>query len=124
MVTISLKKIIFPHYTIVCQSLTGAKTLQSPFFPDRYPNNIECVWDITVMEGLHIGFIFDRFQLEESHNCENDSLKIFDYANADWKLIGNICGKNIPSYLNSTSNKMRIVFKTNNAVTGLGFKVK
>lgn len=110
----------------VCQSLDQGNTekvLQSPSFPNQYPASTECSWVIAIPPGYHVGFEFERFQMEGSQNCENDYLQLFDYKSNDWKSLGKFCGRNNPNYVNSTSNKMKVLFKTNNKISGIGFRV-
>ena len=53
------------------------KLIQTPSYPNSYPNNAECVWEIDGRNGYHIGLEFiDRFHLEDSENCTKDALKV------------------------------------------------
>ncbi|KAH0568173.1 hypothetical protein KQX54_019308 [Cotesia glomerata] len=104
------------------------KELSSPSFPSQYPNNAECTWEIIAEPGYHIGLVFlDRFNLETSTNCSNDFVEILeqDVFNADsWKQLGKICGRNMPPTFNATSNRVKVVFRSNEAVQGDGFHAK
>ncbi|KAL0113327.1 hypothetical protein PUN28_012468 [Cardiocondyla obscurior] len=113
-------------------SLNGhAREISSPGFPNLYPNNGECIWEITGDNGYHIGLSFvDRFNLETSSNCEKDYVEVFDwiieddrrnYDNGEWKSLGKVCGRNTPSSFNSTSNRMKVIFRSNDAVQADGF---
>ena len=48
----------------------------SPGYPDNYPNNSVCVWTITGREGDRIRLTFTDFALEDSLNCQLDSLEV------------------------------------------------
>ena len=48
----------------------------SPGYPDNYPNNSVCVWTITGREGDRIRLTFTDFDLEESQDCQLDSLEV------------------------------------------------
>lgn len=84
---------------------------------------MECMWDITQDDGYHIGLEFERFQLEESEHCKNDYLEFLQYVNDEWESLGKYCGRSNPKYVNSTTNKVRVIFRTNDKVSGIGFRV-
>lgn len=44
--------------------------------------------------------------------------------NNDWKEIKSLCGRDFPSPVNSTSPRMKILFRSNSATTADGFKAK
>ncbi|TGZ53188.1 Cubilin [Temnothorax longispinosus] len=111
-------------------SLHGrSREIASPAFPKQYPNNGECTWEIIGDNGYHIGLIFvDRFSLETSSNCEKDYVQVFDwvreqgnYDNGEWKSLGKVCGRNTPMPFNSTTNRMKVIFHSNEAVQADGF---
>ncbi|KAH0948163.1 hypothetical protein HN011_006977 [Eciton burchellii] len=112
-------------------SLHGtSRVISSPQFPKQYPNNSECAWEITSDNGYHIGLVFiDRFNLETSPNCEKDYVEVFDwvrkdsvYDNGEWRSLGKFCGRNTPAPVNSTSNRMKVIFRSNEAVQSDGFR--
>ncbi|XP_071057045.1 cubilin homolog [Onthophagus taurus] len=97
--------------------------LQTPNYPEEYPNDIECVWELHTGDGYHVGLIFDkRFHLETSSNCENDFIHIYDFKNGGWELINVLCGKDPPSFINSTSTKMKVLFRSNSKISQAGFR--
>lgn len=107
-------------------------TIQAPIFEfssplngSQYPNNVECIWDISASIGYHIGLTFiNRFFLEDSTNCTKDYIDIYDFVDGDWKNVSRVCGRTTPKPLNSTGTQMRIIFRTNDNVAGEGFTVK
>lgn len=99
-------------------------TIQSPVVDNQYPNNAECIWEIRADTGYHIGLQFtNRFFLEDSTNCSKDFLEIFDYVDDDWTSLGRVCGRQVPKIYNSTSDKMKLLFRTDATTTGEGFTV-
>ncbi|BES95605.1 calcium ion Hypothetical protein [Nesidiocoris tenuis] len=97
--------------------------IESPNYPMQYPNNSNCIYEIRVDAGYHIGLIFtDRFYIEESENCSKDFVEMFDYVNEDWKSLGRVCGRTTPKPFNSTSNRMKVRFNSNNRIEGDGFR--
>ncbi|XP_015512725.2 cubilin [Neodiprion lecontei] len=105
--------------------------ISSPKFPTQYPNNAECSWNLTVDNGYHIGLEFvDRFQLEESADCAKDFVQVFDWREdpttgvTSWYPYPKLCGRTIPQPLNSTSNRMRVLFRSNDKIQADGFHAK
>lgn len=112
---------------VVCGGVIHSPTteIMTPNFPSNYNNNQECEWEIRTLVGMHIGLTFvDRFHIEESTNCQNDFVKVFDYVNGNWKEIKTLCGREFPLPINSTSSKLKILFRSNADVTSDGFKAK
>ncbi|KAJ8670094.1 hypothetical protein QAD02_001353 [Eretmocerus hayati] len=111
--------------------LTQTKAeVRSPGFPKNYPDNTECIWEIKAGSGNHIGFTFvERFNLETSKDCENDYVEIDEWiddsrnSTNSWKSLGKVCGRNPPPKpFNSTTNRMRVKFVSNDKIGGEGFK--
>ncbi|KAF5282685.1 hypothetical protein FQA39_LY17492 [Lamprigera yunnana] len=101
------------------------RIIQTPAYPKDYSNNAECIWEIFVDQGYHINFEFiDRFYIEESTNCAKDFVEIWDYVDDVWVSLGKRCGRHTPARVNSTSNQMKIMFRTNENITATGFKAE
>lgn len=54
---------------------------------------------------------------------------MFDWINegessisGEWKNLGKVCGRNTPAPFNSTSNRMKVIFHSNEAVNSDGFR--
>lgn len=87
-----------------------------------YQNNIECSWEFEAGLGLFMFVEFTgRFFIEKSENCTKDYLQIYTYENEVWQPKERFCGREVPSKFNATSNRILIVFRTDNATTGDGF---
>ncbi|XP_044765339.1 LOW QUALITY PROTEIN: cubilin-like [Coccinella septempunctata] len=98
--------------------------IETPNYPKDYPNNAECRWVIASPEGSHMTLTSaNRFHLEESIGCANDYVEIFDWKNGQWASLGKYCGRQFPQ-LTSSGNKMLIVFRSNDKISGSGFQVK
>lgn len=51
--------------------------ISSPNFPQPYPQNIECVWLITVESGYHVSLDFGSpFDLEGHSSCRYDYVQV------------------------------------------------
>ncbi|CRL00998.1 CLUMA_CG014207, isoform A [Clunio marinus] len=95
---------------------------KTPPLDKMYLPNTECIWEIQTSEGYHIGLTFqDRFFIEDSPNCTKDYVEIHDFVNNDWQVLGRKCGRELPQPFNSTSNKMRVIFRSDSSTQGDGF---
>lgn len=54
------------------------KILQSPGFPDEYPDEQICYWHIRVRYGQKIHLQFLDFDVEDDVGCISDYLEIYD----------------------------------------------
>ncbi|XP_050336908.1 cubilin homolog [Bactrocera neohumeralis] len=87
-----------------------------------YRNNVECSWEFEAGFGLYMFLEFTgRFFIEKSENCTKDYLEVFTYDDEIWQPKERFCGREVPSKFNATSNRMLIVFRTDNSTTGDGF---
>ena len=50
--------------------------LQSPWFPNNYPNGMDCSYYIVQSSGNNIHLNFAFFELEDSYNCTNDYVEV------------------------------------------------
>lgn len=51
--------------------------LASPNYPSNYGANAECEWEIRVEPGYKVvANFFQRFDLENSTNCQNDFVQV------------------------------------------------
>uniref|UniRef100_A0A1B0D3H0 Uncharacterized protein n=1 Tax=Phlebotomus papatasi TaxID=29031 RepID=A0A1B0D3H0_PHLPP len=102
------------------------QTIKSPGNSSYYPNNIECIWEFRPDPGFHVGLQFvDRFYIEDSVNCTKDYIEIFDLrSSGNWHSLGRVCGRETPPIFNATESSLKLVFRTNEAISGDGFSVK
>lgn len=98
------------------------KAFRSPFYGKNYAPNTECIWEIWSLPGTQIGLAFvDRFFIEDSENCTKDYVEAFDYYKSEWRSLGRRCGRHMPAPFNSTSEKMKVIFRTDASGNGDGF---
>ena len=99
--------------------------IKSPLYGKQYPNQLECIWEIRGEPGYHIGLTFSgRYFIEDSKNCSKDYLEIYDYKESNWTLLGRHCGRNLPPIYNATSEKMKVIFRTDESTNGDGFSAE
>ncbi|XP_013784459.2 tolloid-like protein 1, partial [Limulus polyphemus] len=98
-------------------------TITSPSFPDLYPQNKKCVWEITARPQFQITLNFTHFDLEgNNQDCEYDSLEI--HSKMDDNVVrkhGIFCGSRLPPIITSEGNNLRIEFNSDNSVQKSGF---
>ena len=99
--------------------------MTSPFYPNPYPGNRECVYVISQAPGTFVSLNFLNFDIEGSYNCVYDYLEIRDGDSPDSPLIGKFCGDPtlIPAPMRSTHNYVWIKFVTDGSVQNRGFQL-
>ncbi|KAL2085662.1 hypothetical protein ACEWY4_018982 [Coilia grayii] len=99
--------------------------ITSPNYPSNYPQNIDCIWVISVPNGEAVQLDFeDEFYIEPNTDCRFDYLEVRDGASSDANLINKLCGNTRPSTQHSTGPVMYLRFRTDTSVTHKGFKAK
>lgn len=97
-------------------------SITSPSFPDLYPSNKQCSWEIIAPPQFRITLNFTHFDLEGTNQeCEYDSVEIKSRVGEEWKKAGVYCGSRLPPIHTSESNSMRIDFVSDNSVQKSGF---
>ncbi|XP_038578939.1 cubilin [Micropterus salmoides] len=99
--------------------------ITSPNYPLNYPQNIDCVWVVTVPNGEAVQIDFqDEFYIEPSGSCMYDYLELRDGSTSNAGFISRLCGNTRPSTQHSTGSSMLLRFRTDSSVTHKGFKAK
>ncbi|XP_046451773.1 cubilin-like isoform X2 [Daphnia pulex] len=107
----------------IMHSRTGVIT--SPNYPSAYGTDAECEWEIRVDPGYKvIADFFQRFDLENSTNCQNDFVELMDWKNETWHSLGRFCGKQFPPTISTSGESMKILFRSNSAHQGDGFRMR
>lgn len=71
-----------------------AGTFNSPDYPNRYPENRECVWYIQTSPGSSITITIHEFDVEYHPNCNYDLLEV-KHRSLLWWMMGNVRAKSI-----------------------------
>ena len=102
---------------------TGEVT--SPNYPDNYPDNLEKIETIQVEEGLILSLQFTAIDIQLDStlcpDCSCDHLTITDGDGTT--LMEKSCGITLPSDITSTSNIVKLVFRTDSGVTWSGWSI-
>ncbi|KAL9847386.1 scavenger receptor cysteine-rich domain-containing protein DMBT1-like [Geothlypis trichas] len=102
----------------ILQGLSG--TLQSPGYPNSYPDNSYCVWSIRLQDpARRIQLQFTDVELEGS-NCHYDAIEVFDGGSPQSWLLGRVCW-NDHRVFNSSGNQLTVLFRSDGSVTKRGF---
>ncbi|ULT88642.1 hypothetical protein L3Y34_007689 [Caenorhabditis briggsae] len=86
---------------------TPSRILQSPEFPQRIPNSVECEYVMTTPNGHRIMLTFDpdNFDMDgNGENCRDHYVEIRDGPSQFSNMIGKYCGNKPPSSIYSTNN--------------------
>ncbi|CAL1529132.1 unnamed protein product [Lymnaea stagnalis] len=107
-------------------TFTGSSgQIHSPGWPNIYPTNTECIYNIQVPQGHSILLSFNSFDLEGNliGRCYFDYVEVYDNIIAPGNQIGNrLCSSNTPEDVRGGSNQMVIKFVTDYSVHGTGFQ--
>ncbi|XP_003786834.1 cubilin [Otolemur garnettii] len=94
----------------------------SPGYPEVYPPNTECVWNIVSSPGSQLQLSFISFQLEDSQDCSRDFVEIRE-ENATGHLVGRYCGHSLPDNFSSTiEHSLWVKFVSDGSGSGIGFQ--
>ncbi|KAG9485101.1 hypothetical protein GDO78_008281 [Eleutherodactylus coqui] len=98
-------------------------TITSPGWPNEYPTNKNCVWQVVAPAQYRISLQFEFFELEGNDVCKYDYVEVHSIFKTDTKLHGRFCGSEKPEVITSQGNTIRLEFKSDNTVSKRGFKV-
>ena len=96
--------------------------LHSPTDTEFYPHGADCVWVIRTNLATVIRLTWLTFAIEESHDCNFDSVEIYDgSARNNFTSMGRFCGNDLPPAMTSSSNELTVVFKSDSSIAREGF---
>merc|ERR1712179_339534 len=119
-------------------AVAGSGVAASPNYPANYPHRLGKTEVIEVKEGLVISLRFNAFDIEFHSTCKYDNLKIIDGVDGSTLMEkscgstkksngilvgGQSIGTTLPADITSTSNIVKLVFKTDKSVTRSGWSV-
>ena len=96
--------------------------IQSPHYPENYPENVICQWVIELPPQYKIRLEFTDFQLENSRSCQYDFVLVMDGPPSSPTALGKFCGNGSRSIVDSKSNAMTVLFKSDTTKTKKGFE--
>ncbi|XP_051006329.1 enteropeptidase [Acomys russatus] len=93
-------------------------TFNSPNFPDIYPNQAFCLWNLNAQKGKNIQLHFQEFDLEDT----NDVVEVRDGGEVDSLLLAVYTGPGPVKDVFSTTNRLTVLFITDKWTAKKGFK--
>uniref|UniRef100_A0A673XEJ4 Zgc:154142 n=1 Tax=Salmo trutta TaxID=8032 RepID=A0A673XEJ4_SALTR len=95
--------------------------IHSMGFPDAYPGNLHCSWNITAPKGFQVKLhVTDMSVTGEAGQCGEDKLVVSDSLQA----LGTHCGYVLPLVVVSANNKMSLSFLSDSRLSDRGFSTK
>lgn len=98
---------------------TSNGTITSPSFPEAYPSNKHCVWEIIARPQYRITINFTHFDLEGSNvhyeECEYDWVEVSSNVEDEIprkRIV--FCGSRLPPLITSEGNSMKLTFSSDN----------
>ncbi|XP_027384780.1 putative DMBT1-like protein [Bos indicus x Bos taurus] len=102
----------------VISSLSGS--FSSPLYPENYPTDIQCVWEIHVDKKFRIELMIPTLKLEDILGCPYDSVEIFDGPRIASLSMGKFCASAAVMFF-SSSDILTVVFRSDSRITNTGF---
>jgi len=101
-----------------CPSPTSG-IIQTPNYPEKYPNNQDETWPLIVADGSRIELTFSDFAIEFEASCSWDYVEVLDSDNSQMLKT---CGYTPPGVVTSKGNTMTVKFHSDGVVEHKGFK--
>ncbi|KAK1333353.1 hypothetical protein QTO34_005736 [Cnephaeus nilssonii] len=113
------------HITGGSRSCGGVLTrlpdsFSSPGYPENYPPDTQCVWEIHVDKKSRIKLMIPSLKLEDIVGCPFDSVEVFDGPRITSISMGRFCAPGAVLVI-SSSDIMTVVFRSDSVVTNSGF---
>eukprot|EP00058_Branchiostoma_floridae_P014682 XP_002600170.1 hypothetical protein BRAFLDRAFT_66678 [Branchiostoma floridae] len=116
----SLKKRVTLTEPLPCGETSFSNTgiLESPDYPQKYPNGLHCAWNILVTKGRRVKLWFETFDVEAQTYCQYDRVVVETHPGNYHQL----CNSKQISPLESRDNQMKVTFITDTALAFTGFR--
>ncbi|KAJ8045028.1 Tolloid-like protein 2 [Holothuria leucospilota] len=121
--------LLSPSCNLVLHDSVGV--IQTPNFPNSYPQNVFCVWTILALPGRFISLRFRTFDIDGPitgvGKCDISMVhkysfvKLSYYSNDETLIEETFCGSDNPGDIVSRSNKLSIYFQSGHGF-GSGFE--
>ncbi|XP_066287702.1 uncharacterized protein [Branchiostoma lanceolatum] len=86
-----------------------------------YPGSSACSWLISAGSAGQVSLNFTDFSLENSSECSNDYVAVYDGPGRSSRLLGNFCGNEGPGLVTSTAEHLFVVFRSDDSLELQGF---
>ncbi|KAK2490855.1 hypothetical protein MC885_017881 [Smutsia gigantea] len=95
-------------------------SFSSPQYPENYPTDIQCVWEIHVDKNFRIELMIPSLKMEDILGCPYDSVEIFDGPRIASLSMGKLCASVAVMFF-SSSDILTVVFRSDSVITNTGF---
>nr|XP_015193557.1 PREDICTED: ovochymase-2 isoform X1 [Lepisosteus oculatus] len=115
------------HFSSGCQNIILTESegeIQSPGYPNNYPNDLSCQWRILVPQNHFVKVEFIEFNLSTDGERCTDFITVYDGMNQDKNFEAKFCGGIMPHPVWSSSTALTVHFHTNSIGTASGFKLE
>ncbi|KAL9986774.1 hypothetical protein ACROYT_G000968 [Oculina patagonica] len=103
-----------------CGSFVINNTLKSPGYPDNYPNDLDCKWEVPIPQNMTMSISIIFFDLEYDSLCEFDYLTI---THDKEQKFSKYCGQMTRRTIYSTGDEVLITFHSDGSKQGGGFVI-
>lgn len=94
------------------------ETINTINYPNAYPGNLRCVWNIRLSESSTIKL---DFKPKYQFSCDNDILRVYDSGPSSDLIPFNPWCKDLPKFIFSSGPKMRVEFMAAGKSNEMGF---
>merc|ERR1719431_1215074 len=107
---------------VYCAHRPQQKVVQSPNYPNNYPDNKDETYTVSVRRGKRIQLWFTDFKIEAEAKCAYDWVQVVD---ADGTvLMDKACGMTKPKQVISKTNKLYVKFHSDAHSNFAGFRAE
>ena len=71
-----------------------------------------------------VQLVFSLFRLEQSSQCEYDSVTIYDGSDDTAPLLRTLCGSSRPPDVTASGNVVSVYFSSDDSITSSGFRLQ
>lgn len=100
-------------------------TITSKNYPNPYPHNTDCTWNIRVATGRTVAITFEDFNIERHTSCNFDYVAVYDGPDSNATQLMRTCGNTLPnngSAIHSSANEIFVRMRSDPTSNARGFK--
>ncbi|KAK2562119.1 Neuropilin-1 [Acropora cervicornis] len=119
----SVSMLLLPVFLVCGGTFTKmAGSMRSPDYPEDYPESVTCQWVIKLPVQYKVRLEFTDFLLENSEGCRFDFVLVMDGLPSSPTPVGKFCGNGSKDAVESKSNFLTVLFKSDSSMTKKGFE--
>ncbi|KAJ7388696.1 Tumor necrosis factor-inducible protein 6 protein [Desmophyllum pertusum] len=102
-----------------CGSVVN-NTLKSPGYPNKYPNYMDCDFQVPIPQNMTMNISFIDFDLEDESSCGYDYLKII---NDGGQVVSTYCGQKTGHHVLLSGDHVVMKFHSDGGDQSKGFLI-